>query len=140
MEMMGKNLFNGIQLKFGMPLQEFLYDILVLLMENRAGAVDENAAIPHVTGEVPQNGGLKFTQSFNILQAFPPLQIGISPKRSKSRAGDVGQYPVEPYSFRNGKDAARVPPHPVYDRHPQSPATFFNPFQFFDGKGQLGDT
>ena len=78
MEFFWKDLIQSIQLEFWMSLQKLLHHILILLMEDGAGAVNQNASLLHITGEISQYRRLKLTQSLDILLLSSTSNPGFS--------------------------------------------------------------
>ena len=84
MEFFWEDLIHSIQLEFWIFPQKSFHDILILLMEDGAGTVNEDASLLYINGEISQYPKLEFTQSLDILRSSPPLQIRVSSKRPKS--------------------------------------------------------
>jgi hypothetical protein len=80
----GLSLQEIIQSKFGMTLEKWFNNVFILFAENGAGAVDHDATFLQILGEITENGGLNHTQPANVLFAFSPLQVRISPKRPEA--------------------------------------------------------
>ena len=83
MEFFWENLIHPIQLEFWISPQEFFHHILILLMEDRAGTVNEDASLFYITGKISQYRKLKLTQSLDILLPSSPFQIRVSPECPK---------------------------------------------------------
>ena len=110
-----KNFIDLVQSKLWMLVQKLFHYILIFLMKNRAGTVNQNTSLFDIKGKFSQYGRLKITQSPDIFFSPPPLQIRVPSYRSKSGTWDICQYSIKFQPFGNGQTVCGISLNCLYN-------------------------